>query len=282
MAFQLEQFIAEVVRAMPQFTVAEAVSAATQLAEPVQLHRYDDFDAVAGLVSGLQLRSQEEWTGYGYRPDPGATPVEVGDRVYYLATQVTRSEHSHLRLIPYEEGVRDAQRRLITDTTAVDRYEGFLRVPKRRITMLGNLWKIGVALTWDDSREDLLSWLTPGTVPSSGERPHPNMTEFDAWFVIRLNSAGGRDIFPEIVRQVAALALGDRPVAHVEAEAVSYLALERLWVPPRLYKSHWFRNYLAGVALPEGFSWTHVFDATQRVEDVLRGVTEPVTAEFAE
>ena len=282
MAFQLEQFIAEVVRAMPQFTVAEAVSAATQLAEPVQLNRYENFDAVAKLVSGLQLRSKEEWTGYGYEPDPGATPVEVGDRVYYLATQVNRPEHSHLRLMPYEEGVREAQRELITETTAVDRYGGFLRIPKRRITMLGNLWKIGVALTWDDSREDMLSWLTPGTVPSSGEQPHPEMTEFDAWFVIRLNPNGGRDIFPEIARQVATLTLGDRPVVHVEAEAVSYLVLERLWVPPRLYKSHWFRNYLAGIALPEGFSWTHVFEAAQQVEDLLRGVTEPVTAEFAE
>lgn len=282
MAFQLEQFIAEVVRAMPQFTVAEAVSAATQLAEPVALNRYQDFDAVAGLVSRLQLRSAEEWSGYGYEPDPGATPVEAGGKIYYLSTQVTRPQHSHLKLIPYEETVRDARRRLFTENTATERYESFLKIPARRIAMLGNLWKIGVAVTWDESREEVFSWVTPGTPPTPGERPHPELNEYDAWQVIRVNPQIGRDVFPEITRQVAALLLGDRPVVHVESEAVSYLALERLWVPPRLYKSHWFRNYLAGIALPEGFSWTHVFAATQEVEDLLRGVTDPVTAQVAD
>lgn len=273
----LTRFTVEYVRVNPQLTVPQAISAATQVATGVEMRRYKTFDALVALARGLQLRSAFEWETYGYVPTEKAVPVQLERTdeelvfdTYYLAEHMTRPQHSHERLQPFEEFVRDRRQRVRGGE--VDYSAEFSHLPTRRLTMMGNLWRFGIVVTLSDSLgRDQSRTLRPST-PLPGERPDPTMTEYDAWFHINVNPGLGRDTGPEIMRAAAAVVLGDESaVPGSESEAAAYIALERLWIPARRMQTQWFRDYAADDPLPEGFDWNRVYETAQRLETVLRG-----------
>ncbi len=299
-----DQFIVELVRAMPQLTVPQAVSAARQLVDLVDLPRYEDFGAIVGMVGRIQFRPESEWTAFGYEKKPGATAIrlevpregrEGSDRItfedHYLASDMKRVHHSAVHLPAYRDGVGGWRKRLgyVTEPTMAYLEFGAGR-PLRRIEMLGNLWKIGAVATWEREWEGATSWCYVDNRPNSGDEPYPMMSELDSWYRMRIHHEVGRDGFVEIARCLGEIfcgyvdqVWGRPPVAGTlrgpESEAAAYIALERLWVPMRSRRTDWFHRYVSGEPMAEGFRWDVVFEAAAQIEDLLRGDTEPVTAE---
>lgn len=272
----LTRFTVEYVRANPQLSVAHAVAAATQLAPAVDLARYDTFAALSDMTRRLQLRTAFEWDVYGYKPTGNAVPVILdradGNRAletHYLSEHTTRPHHSHDRLQPFEEVVRDAKK-LVTGGEA-DYSRLFPDLPTRRLRILGNLWRLGIAVTVDDGLAGELSRTRAGSARIAGERPDPSISEFDAWWHIAVNPALGRDVVPEIVRAAAAILLDGGNALGAESEAVSYIVCERMWIPPRRAETAWLRGYRAGEAPPADFDIDRVYATASRVEQVLRG-----------
>ncbi|NLA57198.1 MAG: hypothetical protein GX859_13080 [Corynebacterium humireducens] len=302
-----QQFTAELVRAMPQLSVAQAVSAALQMADALDLHRYEDFGALVGLVKTLQLRPAFEWELFGYEPVDGAVPVRLevphepgrDHRIHfedhYLSFHMRRVHPPGVHLFDYQDTVGGWRKRLGYVTRPSLDYAEFAeaaanrRLPLRRVEMLGNLWKIGAVATWEREREGETSWCHVQHHPLPGESPHPQMTEQDAWYRLRIHPEVGRDVIVEIARCLAEIHLGyveklweapedSRAQRGPESEAAAYLALERLWVPQRSRHTDWYRRYTAGEPMAADFRWDAVYEAAQQVEDLLRGDTAPVTA----
>lgn len=272
-----ERFTVEYARANAQLSIPQAASAATQLATAVDLQRYETFDAIYALARRLQLRSAFEWETYGYEPTEDAVPVRLESErnplewdTFYLAEHTSRPFHSHERLQPFEEIERDA-RKLVTGGEA-DYSALFPELPTRRQQIMGNLWRLGVVAVPDQQVVDAPSRTVAGTRALAGEQPTPDMTEYTAWWVIGVNPKLGKDMLPEIVRAAAATLIEDHPARGAESEAAAYLALERLWIPPRRGRTAWWRSYAAGEAMPAGFDWTRVYENAQRVENALRGI----------
>ena len=302
-----QQFTAELVRATPQLSVAQAVSAALQVADSLDLPRYEDFGALVGLVNSLQLRPAFEWELFGYEPTEKAVPIrlevphETGrdPRIrfedHYLSIHTRRVHPPGVHLFDYRDSVAGWRKRLGYVTRPSLDYAEFTeaaanrRVPLRRVEMLGNLWKIGAVATWEQEREGETSWCHVDQRPLPGESPHPQMTEHDAWYRLRIHPDVGRDVMVEVARCLAEIYLGhveklweepadaDGPRGP-ESEAAAYIALERLWVPQRSRRTDWYHRYVAGEPMPAEFRWDAVYRAAQQVEDLLRGDTAPVTA----
>lgn len=302
-----QQFTAEFVRATPQLPVAQAVSAALQLADSLDLPRYEDFGALVGLANSLQLRPAFEWELFGYEPIDGAVPVRLevphepgrDQRIrfedHYLSIHMRRVHPPGVHLFDYRDTVGGWRKRLGYTTRPSLDYTEFAEaaanrpLPMRRVEMLGNLWKIGAVATWETEREGQTSWSHVGRHPLPGESPHPQMTEHDAWYSIRIHPDIGRDVIVEIARCLAEIYLGyveklweapEEPGGQCgpESEAAAYIALERLWIPQRSRRTDWYRRYVAGERMAQEFRWDAVYRAAQQVEDLLRGDTAPVTA----
>lgn len=297
-----DQFTAELVRAMPQLTVPQAVSAAMQLVDAVEISRHEDFGAVIGMVSQLQLRPASEWEFFGYEPKPDAAVVrlempqegrEGRNRIqfedHYLASDMKRIHHSQVHLPAYRDAVGGWRKRLgyVTEPSMAYLEFGTGR-PLRRIEMLGNLWKIGAVATWEHDWEGATSWCYIDNRPETGAEPYLMMSELDAWYRLRIHHEVGRDGFVEIARCLGEIFCGyidqlwGRPVPAgslrgPESEAAAYIALERLWVPMRSKRTEWFHKYVSGEPMPDEFRWNVVFEAAAQIEDLLRGDTAPVT-----
>ncbi|GAB2511596.1 hypothetical protein CATRI_09550 [Corynebacterium atrinae] len=300
------QFSVELARAWPHLTIPQVTSAALQLAENVELEKIEGFEAMKGLVSRLQLRPASEWDLFGYAPTNEAVPIrleqpreselsEIAFEDHFLSTH-TRRAHSGVEHLPsHTEVVSCWRRRLGSATTPNLDYaeftqQGFGRkIPLRRVEMLGNLWKIGAVATWEYDHDGETSWCYLDRRPATGERPDPAMNEWNAWYRIQLNPEIGRDVVVEVARCVAEIYLGyvDKVFGTPtdagtqrgpESEAAAYIAVERLWVPPRSRRTEWFHNYTAREPMAPGFRWEAVFRAAEAVEDLLRGDTAPVTA----
>ncbi len=301
-----DQFTVELVRAMPQLTVPQAVSAAMQLVDAVEIARYEDFGAIVGMVTQLQLRPASEWEVFGYEPKPNAGSIRLEmpqedrstrtsrSRVlfedHYLSTDMKRVHHSQVHLPAYRDSVGGWRKRLgyVTEPSMAYLEFGAGR-PLRRIEMLGNMWKIGAVATWEHDWEGATSWCYIDHRPEPGTQPYPMMSELDAWYRLRIHHEVGRDGFVEIARCLGEIFCGyvdklwGRPVQAgslrgPESEAAAYIALERLWVPMRTKRTEWFHKYVSGEPMPEGFRWDVVFAAAAEIEDLLRGDTEAVTA----
>lgn len=301
-----DQFTVELVRAMPNLTIPQAASAALQLAEGVDLSRHESFASILRMVSGLQLRPESEWVAFGYAATADAIPIRLeqpreSDRTrisfedHYLSIHTERPHKSQVHLSFHNDTVNGWRRRLGYATEPSLSYAQFAEeedvrhVPMRRVEMLGNLWKIGAVVTWEHEWEGQTSWGYVDNHPSPGEQPSPMLNEWDAWYRIRLHPEVGRDFIAEIARNIAEIYLGyiDKvwgseieagQLRGPESEAAAYIALERLWIPQRARRTHWFRQYIAGEPMPEGFRWESVLRAAAEVEDLLRGDTLPVTA----
>ncbi len=302
-----QQFTAELVRAMPQLPVAQAVSAALQMADSLDLNRYEDFSALVALADSLQLRPAFEWELFGYAPMKDAVPIRLEvphepgrDRRirfedHYLSIHMRRVHPPAVHLFDYRDTVVGWRKRLGHATCPTLDYAEFAeaaanrRLPLRRVEMLGNLWKIGAVATWEREREGETSWCHVQRHPLPGESPHPQMTEHDAWYRLRIHPDVGRDVVVEIARCLAEIHLGyveklweapgtDGTQRGPESEAAAYIALERLWIPQRSRRTDWYRRYTAGEPMAAEFRWDAVYRAAQQVEDLLRGDTTPVTA----
>ena len=300
------QFSVELARAWPHLTIPQVTSAALQLAENIQLENIGDFEALKGLVAHLQLRPASEWELFGYVPTEDAVPIrleqpreselsEITFEDHFLSIH-TRRAHTGVEHLPsHTEVVSTWRKRLGSATTPNLDYAEFTqegvgrKIPLRRVEMLGNVWKIGAVVAWERDRGEETSWCYLDRRPLPGERPDPGMNEWNAWYRIQLNPEIGRDAVVEIARCVAEIYLGyvdkvfGTPVeaGHQrgpESEAAAYIALERLWVPPRSRRTQWFHNYTAREPMAPGFRWEEVFRAAEAVEDLLRGDTHPVTA----
>ncbi|MDO5511782.1 hypothetical protein [Corynebacterium sp.] len=302
-----EQFTVELVRAMPHLTVSQAVSAAMQLSESMELPRFDEFGSLLTLVTGLQLRPAFEWQLFGYEPVDQALPIRLevphepgrDQRIHfedhYLATHTRRAHPPGVHLPDYRDSVGGWRKRLGYVTQPSLEYVAFTsaaanrKIPMRRVEMLGNLWKIGAVATWESDREGRTSWCHVAGHPLPGQSPHPDMNEHDAWYHLRIHPDIGRDVIVEIARCLAEIFLGyveklwDPPPGEgsqcgPESEAAAYIALERLWIPQRSRRTDWYRRYTAGEPMPADFRWNAVFRAAEQIEDLLRGDTAPVTA----
>lgn len=301
------QFAVELARAMPQLTVSQARSAAIQLSDSMDLSRYPDFESLVGMVNTLQLRPVFEWEMFGYEPTEEALPIRLEvphepgrDRRihfedHYLSTHVRRVHPPGVHLFDYRDTVGGWRKRLGYVTRPTLDYARFAeaaanrRLPLRRVEMLGNLWKIGAVATWEHEREGETSWCHVQRHPLPGESPHPQMTEHDAWYRLRIHPDVGRDVIVEIARCLAEIHLGyveklwetpgtDGAQRGPESEAAAYIALERLWIPQRSRRTDWHRRYTAGEPMAAEFRWEAVFRAAEQIEDLLRGDTAPVTA----
>ncbi|RNE49618.1 hypothetical protein [Corynebacterium alimapuense] len=301
-----DQFTVELIRAMPQLSIPQALSASIQLSGSVDFSHFQDFNSIRGLVAGLQLRPLSEWEAFGYAPTEDApaiklevprekstAPVTLAD--HYLSAHTRRVSDEATHLIPHDKCVNGWRRRLGSATAPSPRYANFTtsergrRIPQRRIEMLGNLWKVGAVASWELIREDATSWCHPDYYPQAGERPHPGTTNTIAWYHIRLHPDIGRDAVVEIARCLAEISLGyvekfwgpeSEPgtLRGPESEAAAYIALERLWVPQRSRHTDWFLRYKSGEPMDTDFRWEAVFRAAAEIEDILRGDTEPVIA----
>lgn len=302
-----EQFTVELVRAMPHLTVSQAVSAAMQLSESMELPRFEDFGSLVTLVNGLQLRPAFEWELFGYEPVDDALPIRLevphepgrNQRIrfedHYLSIHTRRVHHPGTHLCDYRDAVGGWRKRLGYVTEPSLAYAEFTsaaadrKMPMRRVEMLGNLWKIGAVATWETDWEGETSWCYVDRRPGPGESPDPMLNEANAWYRLRIHPDVGRDVIVEITRCLAEIHLGYvekfwGPAAvggsqrGPESEAAAYIALERLWIPQRSRRTDWYHRYVAGEPMPGDFRWDEVFRAAEAIEDLLRGDTTPVTA----
>ncbi|QGU05246.1 hypothetical protein [Corynebacterium comes] len=234
-----QQFTVELVRAMPQLSIPQAVSAAMQLADSMDLPRVRDFGALVGLVNGLQLRPAAEWEAFGYEPTERAVAVRLevpheaaaptpgkehlperawDGRIrfedHYLSVHTRRVHPPGMHLCDYRDAVGGWRKRLGYVTEPTLAYAEFTsaaaekKMPMRRVEMLGNLWKIGAVATWEKDWEGETSWCYVDQRPSPGESPDPMLNDSDAWYRLRINPDVGRDVIVEIARCLAEIHLG--------------------------------------------------------------------------
>lgn len=234
-----QQFTVEFVRALPQFSIPQAVSAAIQLADSLELSRFEDFGALVGMVNGLQLRPADEWEAFGYEPTEQAVPVRLevphesaapvpggkqrpdrgrDGRIrfadHYLSAHTRRAHQSSVHLSSYRDAVGGWRKRLGYVTEPSLAYAEFTsaaadrKMPMRRVEMLGNLWKIGAVATWETDWEGETSWCYVDQRPVPGESPDPMINESDAWYRLRIHPDVGRDVIVEIARCLAEIHLG--------------------------------------------------------------------------
>ena len=234
-----QQFTVELVRAMPQLSIPQAMSAAMQLADSVDLARIKDFASLTNLVNGLQLRPADEWAAFGYEPNEHAVAVRLevphepaapaegkahlpekgwDGRIrfedHYLSIHTRRVHHPGTHLCDYRDAVGGWRKRLGYVTEPSLAYAEFTsaaadrKMPMRRVEMLGNLWKIGAVATWETDWEGETSWCYVDRRPGPGESPDPMLNEANAWYRLRIHPDVGRDVIVEIARCLAEIHLG--------------------------------------------------------------------------
>ena len=183
-----QQFTAEFVRATPQLPVAQAVSAALQLADSLDLPRYEDFGALVGLANSLQLRPAFEWELFGYEPIDGAVPVRLevphepgrDQRIrfedHYLSIHMRRVHPPGVHLFAYRDTVGGwRKRRGYTTRPSLD-YTEFAEAAANRPRQCGG-WRCwatcgrSAVATWETEREGQTSWSHVGRHPLPGESP---------------------------------------------------------------------------------------------------------------
>ncbi|ALC06498.1 hypothetical protein CDES_10615 [Corynebacterium deserti GIMN1.010] len=307
---RVEQFIVEIVRALPNLTTKQSASLAIQLLDALHMANKTEasksmarnprapldlpatFDGLTELISGLDVRSDSEWHSFGFKPREDAHPLLIAIpeiEIFYQHTDVEPTSDNAVAPNFWENQTM-WRRRLGSVTEPNLIYKEFSGPGKaqRAVEMLGNLWKIGVVATKDtESRLGLTSLVYK---PVAGEVPVPLMTEQNCWYHIRVSETLGENQVPEIVRCLAEVFCGYIPQVWLkeqipagklriqESEAAAYIALARLDLSPRTGNTTWTNSYMSTRPLSPAFRWDVVLEASHQVENLLRGDTGPVTA----
>ncbi len=310
---RVEQFIVEIVRNLPNLTTKQAASLSIQLLEALQFAdstggastnspviQTRGFEALASLVSTLEVRSDAEWRSFGFHPTESAHPLLVAIphiEIFYRRTDVTASdetgetEGSKVTVPDFHENQTMWRQRLGSATEPNLIYKEFSGPGNaaRAVEMLGNLWKIGAVVT--RNTESQLGLCASTHMPAHGETPFPLMSEQNCWYHIQVSESLGENQVPEIVRCLAEIFCGYLPQAWEihpvaagklriqESEAAAYIALARLGLPERTGNTTWTNSYISAHPLSPAFRWDVVFEASHQIENLLRGDTLPVTAD---
>lgn len=296
----VEQFIVETVRTLSNLTTKQAASLSIQL---LATHQFAgsaptdpelktlSFEALSALVADVDVRSDSEWRSFGFRPTATARPLLIAIPRVELCYRHTDVEPANPEATAPDrrENQELWRQRMGTVTEPNPIYTEFAGegVPERALTMLGNLWKIGVVVTRDT--ESRLGVCNLVATPVQGETPFPLMSEHDCWYHIQVSPGLGGNQIPEITRCLAEIFCGYLPQLWAatqvpagklriqESEAAAYIALERLGLPARKGNTTWTNSYISHHPLSPAFRWDIVLEASHQIENLLRGDTRPVS-----
>lgn len=302
---RVEQFIVEVVRSLPNLTTKQAASLSIQLLDALQFAdssgspstsspviQAHDFSALAEMTADLEVRSDSEWSSFGFHPVETAHPLMVAIpemEIFYLRSDVA-SDDPTAATPDFQENQALWRNRLGSSTEKNLIYKEFTGPgnAERAVQMLGNLWKIGVVVTRNTKSK--LGFCDVVTTPNGGDEPFPLMSEHNCWYHIQISESLGENQVPEIIRCVAEIFCGYHPqvwdadpvasgkLRIQESEAATYIALARLGLPDRTGNTAWSNSYISTHPLSPAFRWDVVLEASHQVENLLRGDTVAVTA----
>lgn len=312
---RLEQFVVEVVRNLPTYPVDQAALVALQVSDVVDIHRCEDLTQVIQRAWRLPVYPESEWRMLGHRPMTTATPLrfetprespaagEPTTEAHYIDRDMLRTpgvgESTGSLPRPLRSATGDAvqgwSRRVVHDAGAADIYADLqAELPAHSVAMLGNLWKIGAVAEWAEGLGSATSRQRVNPAAVSRIPTGPALPHRDAWYLLELNRQLGPEVFAEICLCVASILSGYSPqvwenpyvirrrgpMRIIECEAAGYIAGGRLGGPRRRTCTEWFRLHSGNdEPLPGEFRWDLVLHTAARVEDLLRGDTEPVWME---
>lgn len=302
---RIEQFIVEIVRSLPNLTTKQAASLSIQLLEALQfadssgspstsspVTQAGDFNTLAEMATDLEVRSDSEWSSFGFHPTDTAHPLMVAIpqiEIFYLRSDVA-TENPEITAPDFQENQELWRNRLGSATEENLIYQEFTGPgnAERAVQMLGNLWKNGIVVTRNTKSK--LGFCDVVTTPEAGEKPFPLMSEDNCWYHIQISESLGENQVPEIIRCVAEVFCGYHPqvwdsdpvpsgkLRIQESEAATYIALARLGLPERTGNTAWSNSYISSHPLSPAFRWDIVLEASHQVENLLRGDTVAVTA----
>lgn len=305
-----ERLTAETVAGNPQWAPHDAALLGVQVAELAG--RRSALESLTGSEVGELARgvwaSELEWSVRGYRVVAGATGLVLGDGTsVFRDCDVVAVDPDHADwggLIAASAERMQWSRRLIASEENVGRYQGWeaYGVSGQGIEYLRNLWRIGmVVLPPAVDPEGSAFSVSAGADARPDVPPRPRMAPGENWYLVQLSVKDYAETFSSVAVAVASLFLGQYPKvwlgesAHEAAEAqgdvdaaglrelrvAAALVCQRLDMAPQWGGESWWNRLGMGEgALPKGFDWARVLEAVDKAEDVFRGISPQLPAQW--
>lgn len=305
-----ERLTAETVAGNPQWAPHDAALLGVQVAELAG--RRSALESLTGSEVGELARgvwaSELEWSVRGYRVVAGATGLVLGDGTSVFrdcdAVAVDPDHADWGGLIAASAERMQWSRRLIASEENVGRYQGWeaYGVSGQGIEYLRNLWRIGmVVLPPAVDPEGSAFSVSAGADARPDVPPRPRMAPGENWYLVQLSVKDYAETFSSVAVAVASLFLGQYPKvwlgesAHEAAEAqgdvdaaglrelrvAAALVCQRLDMAPQWGGEPWWNRLGMGEgALPKGFDWARVLEAVDKAEDVFRGISPQLPAQW--
>ncbi len=305
-----ERLTAETVAGNPQWAPHDAALLGVQVAELAG--RRSALESLTGSEVGELARgvwaSELEWSVRGYRVVAGATGLVLGYGTSVFrdcdAVAVDPDHADWGGLIAASAERMQWSRRLIASEENVGRYQGWeaYGVSGQGIEYLRNLWRIGmVVLPPAVDPEGSAFSVSAGADARPDVPPRPRMAPGENWYLVQLSVKDYAETFSSVAVAVASLFLGQYPKvwlgesAHEAAEAqgdvdaaglrelrvAAALVCQRLDMAPQWGGEPWWNRLGMGEgALPKGFDWARVLEAVDKAEDVFRGISPQLPAQW--
>ncbi len=305
-----ERLTAETVAGNPQWAPHDAALLGVQVAELAG--RRSALESLTGSEVGELARgvwaSELEWSVRGYRVVAGAPGLVLGDGTsVFRDCDVVAVDPDHADwggLIAASAERMQWSRRLIASEENVGRYQGWeaYGVSGQGIEYLRNLWRIGmVVLPPAVDPEGSAFSVSAGADARPDVPPRPRMAPGENWYLVQLSVKDYAETFSSVAVAVASLFLGQYPKvwlgesAHEAAEAqgdvdaaglrelrvAAALVCQRLDMAPQWGGEPWWNRLGMGEgALPKGFDWARVLEAVDKAEDVFRGISPQLPAQW--
>ena len=305
-----ERLTAETVAGNPQWAPHDAALLGVQVAELTG--RESTLESLTGSEVGELARgvwaSELEWSVRGYRVVPEAVGLVLGDGTSVFrdcdvaAMDPEGADWGGLVAVSAER--MQWSRRLVVSEENVGRYQGWeaYGVSGQGIEYLRNLWRIGMVVLPPalDPEGNAFS-VSLGADARPDSPPRPRMAPGENWYLVQLSVQDYAETFSSVAIAVASLFLGQYPkvwlgegvsdVAEAQGDTgaaglrelrvAAALVCQRLDMAPQWAGGPWWNRLGMGEeALPEGFDWARMLEAVDKSEDVFRGISPQLPAEW--
>jgi hypothetical protein len=305
-----ERLTAEAVAGNPQWAPHDAALLGVQVAELTG--REAALDSLTGSEVGELARgvwaSELEWAVRGYRVVSGAPGVVLGDGTSMFRDRdvvaVDPGDADWGGLVAVSAERLQWSRRLVLSEENAGRYQGWeaYGVSAQGIGYLRNLWRIGMVVLPPalDPEGNAFS-VSLGADARPDAPPRPRMAPGENWYLVQLSVQDYAETFSSVTVAVASLFLGQYPKVwlgestHDVAEAsgdtgaaglrelrvAAALVCQRLDMSPQWTGGPWWNRLGMGEeALPKEFDWARTLEAVDKSEDVFRGISPQLPAQW--
>lgn len=243
--------------------------------------------------------SELEWDLRGHRVSGTAPALRLTDgSIVYRAKDTTLIDASWSDGLP-STSVSRVQWGMRCDTSLSNgHYNQWYRhgVSPQGINYLNNLWRVGVRVVPPRPSEDGNSFsVVLGAESDPTTPPERNQDPMEQWYIVELFMETKTNIFHTIAVTLAALFLNQYPkiwldsdgwvpptdASGAELRVAAAILCERLGMPPSdLSEGGSWADCLGGEALIHDFDWAAVFEAVEKAEDVFRGESPQLPAQW--